>query len=182
MKAKTWAAGLGTAAIAAALTAGIPVPASAQPVPGPEEFTVIVAGNAPQLFSARGTLDAAGTAVPVSGGTNGGVDKVQLPGGTFTLTLQNTSGGGTPVNPVTCIATFHGAGISTISDGTSRFAGTAGSGAFTFHGAFFATRTPRGCSQQGTAIDIVHDHGTLTLGEPGGRIVRALPLPRRYGA
>ncbi len=26
------------------------------------------------------------------------------------------------------------------------------------------TRTPRGCSQQGTAIDIVHDHGTLTLG------------------
>ena len=120
MKAKTWATGLGTAVIAGALAAGIPVPASAQPVPGPEEFTVIVAGNAPQLFIARGTLDAAGTAVPVSGGTNGGVDKVQLPGGTFTLTLQNTSGSGTPVNPVTCIATFHGAGISTISDGTGR--------------------------------------------------------------
>ena len=166
MKAKTWAAGLGPATIAAALTAGIPVPASAsaQQVPGPERFTVIVAGNAPQLFIARGTLDAAGTAVPVTGGTNGGVDKVQLPGGTFTLTLQNTSGGGTPVNPATCIATFHGAGISTISDGTGRFPGIAGTGTFTFHGAFFATRTPHGCSQQGAVIDIVHDHGTLTPG------------------
>ena len=164
MKAKTWATALGTAAIAAALTAGIPVPASAQPVPGPENFTVIVAGNGPQLFIARVTLDAAGTAVPVTGGTNGGVDKVQLPGGTFTLTLHNTSSSGTRVNPVTCIATFHGAGVSTISDGTGRFAGIAGSGTFTFHGAFLATRTPRSCSHQGTVIDIVHDHGTLTLG------------------
>jgi len=163
MRAKIWSAGVGAAM---ALAAGFPASASAHAAPGPESFTVIVVGNAPQLFIARGTIDATGTAVPLSGGTNGGTDQVELPGGTFMLTLQNTSGqpGGRP-KPPTCIAAFHGAGKSTIFDGTGDFAGIEGTGTFTFHGVFFATRTAHGCSQRrGTAIDIVQDHGTVTLG------------------
>jgi hypothetical protein len=35
---------------------------------------------------------------------------------------------------------------------------------FTSHGVFFTTRTAHGCSKQGTAIDLVHDHGSVTLG------------------
>lgn len=162
MRARIWVAGV---AAATALTAGFPALASAQPTPRPETFTVIVVGNAPQLFIARGAISATGTAVPVSsGGTSGGTDRVELPGGTFKLTLHNTGGGGGQPHPPTCIATFHAAGNSTIFDGTGRFAGIAGSGTFTSHGVFFATRTAHGCSHHGTEIDIVHDHGTVTLG------------------
>jgi len=162
MRAKIWGATVGAAI---ALTAGVPTAASAQPTPGPENFTVLVAGNGPQLFIAQGTIKAIGTAVPLrSGGNGGGTDRVQLPGGTFKLTLQNSSGGGGRPKPPMCIAAFHAAGNSTISDGAGRFAGTAGSGAFTSQGVFFATRTAQGCSQQGTVIDIVQDHGTVTLG------------------
>ena len=160
MRAKIWGAGMGAAI---ALAAGFPASASTRPAPGPESFAVIVVGNAPQLFIARGTINATGTAVPLSGGTNGGTDKVKLPGGTFKLTLQNTSGGGGRPHPPTCMATFHGAGNSTIFDGTGSFAGIAGGGTFTFHGVFVATRTEHGCSKQGTAFDLVHDHGTVTL-------------------
>lgn len=162
MRARIWAAGAGAAI---ALAAGFPASASAQAAPGPESFTVIVLGNAPQLFIARGTIDATGTALPIiNDGTSGGTDKVELPGGTFKLTLRNTSGGGGRPHPPACIATFHAAGNSTIFGGTGRFAGIAGSGTFTSHGVFFATRTAHGCSQQGTDIDLVHDHGTVTLG------------------
>jgi hypothetical protein len=66
--------------------------------------------------------------------------------------------------PPACVAAFHAAGNSTIFDGTGGFAGIAGTGTFTSHGVFFAHRTPQGCSKQGTAIDIVQDHGTVTLG------------------
>ena len=164
MSVRTLASGLGTATVAATLVVGIPRPASAQSVTGPENFTVIVAGSAPQRFIAQGVLTTVGTAVPViSNGMNGGVDQVQLRGGTFALDLQNTSGTGSSMNPVTCIATFSGAGTSTISGGTGEFADIAGSGTFTFHGMFIATRTPQGCSQQGTVLDIVRDQGTLTL-------------------
>lgn len=163
MRAKIWGAGVGAAI---ALAAGVPTAASAQPT-GPENFTVLVAGNGPQLFIAQGTINAIGTAVPLSsGGTGGGTDRVQLPGGTFKLTLQNSSsggGGGRPKPPM-CIAAFHAAGNSTISDGAGRFAGIAGSGRFTSQGVFLATRTAHGCSQQGTVIDIVQDHGAVTLG------------------
>lgn len=162
MRAKIWAAG---AAAAIALAAGFPAVASAQAAPGSESFTVIVVGNAPQLFIARGAIDATGTAVPIiNGGASGGTDQVELPGGTFKLTLHNTSGGGGQPHPPTCVATFHAAGNSTIFDGTGRFAGIAGSGTFTSRGVFFATRTAHGCSHHGTEIDIVHDHGTVTLG------------------
>jgi hypothetical protein len=161
MRAKIWGAGAGAAV---ALAAGFPASAAAQPAPGPESFTVIVVGNAPQLFIARGTIDATGTAVQLSGGQNGGTDKVELPGGTFKLTFRNTSGGGGRPMPPACVAAFHAAGNSTIFDGTGSFAGIAGTGTFTSHGVFFAHRTPQGCSQQGTAIDIVQDHGTVTLG------------------
>jgi hypothetical protein len=102
----------------------------------------------------------------ISNGASGGVDEIQLPGGTFTLTLDNTgspTGGGAP-DPLTCVSTFDGTGISTISDGAGSFAGITGSGTYTFHGTLIATRTPQGgCTQQGTVIDIVRDHGTLTL-------------------
>jgi hypothetical protein len=161
MRAKIWAAGAGAAI---ALAAGFPAAASAQPTLRPESFTVIVVGKAPQLFIARGAIHATGTAVPIiNGGTGGGTDQVELPGGTFKLTLHNTSGGGQP-HPPACVATFHAAGNSTIFDGTGRFAGIAGSGTFTSHGVFFATRTAHGCSHHGTEIVIVHDHGTVTLG------------------
>jgi hypothetical protein len=56
------------------------------------------------------------------------------------------------------------AGNSTIFDGTGSFAGVAGSGTFTSHGVFFTTPTAHGCSKQGTAIDLVRDHGGVTLG------------------
>ena len=63
-----------------ALVAGIPAAASAAPVTGPEDFTIVVTGNRPQLFTAEGTLNATGTAVPViMNGVNGGVDEIQLP-------------------------------------------------------------------------------------------------------
>lgn len=168
MRARIWAPAAGAVVLASTLVVGIPVAASAQPATGPEDFTIVVTGHRPQLFTAEGTLIATGTAVPViSNGASGGVDQVQLPGGTFTLTLQNTdspTGGGGPPDPVTCVSTFDGTGISTISDGTGQFAGITGSGTYTFHGTFIATRTPQGsCSQQGTIIDIVRDHGTLTL-------------------
>ena len=104
----------------------------------------MVTGHRPQLFTAEGTLNATGTAVPViNNGTGGGVDEVQLPGGTFTLTLRNIgspTGDGGPPNPVTCVATFDGTGMSTISDGTGSVAGFTGSGTDTFHGTFIATR------------------------------------------
>jgi hypothetical protein len=162
--AKTWGTRLAATIITTAAVAGIPLTASAQAAQGPEQFTVIVNGNSPQLFIAHGTIHAAGTAVPVSGNNNGGTDEVRLPGGTFMLTLQNNPASGGHDNPVTCIDTFYGAGTSAISDGTGRFAGIAGNGTYTYHGAFIATRTPQGCSQQGTVIDRVQDHGTVTLG------------------
>jgi hypothetical protein len=104
--------------------------------------------------------------VPViNNGAAGGVDQIQLPGGTFTLTLQNdvspTTGGGPP-GPVTCVSTFDGTGISTISDGTGNFAGITGSGTYAFHGTFIGTGTPPNCSPR-AIIDIVRDQGTLTL-------------------
>jgi len=157
-------AGLGVAITAAGLVAGVPSLASAQTAPGPEAFTIVVAGSAPQLFVARGTINATGTAIPLSGGNNGGTDVVELPGGSFMLTLVNSPEGVSTMNPVTCVSTFDGSGTSTIDDGTGQFAGIQGSGAFTFHLAFFATRMPQGgCSQQGTVLDVVHDHGSLTL-------------------
>jgi hypothetical protein len=137
-----------------------------QTAAAPETFTVIVVGSAPQLFIAQGAIDAAGTAVPLpGGGPSGGSDTVELPGGSFMLTLANSSSGGSSSsNPVTCVDTFYGPGTSTISDGTGRFAGIEGTGTFTFHGAFFAARTPDGgCSQQGTFVDLVQDEGTVTL-------------------
>jgi hypothetical protein len=162
MRAKTCSAGV---AAAIALAAGFPAAASAQPMRRPESFTVIVVGNAPQLFIARGAINATGTAVRLTrGGTSGGTDQVELPGGTFRLTLHNTSGGGGRPRPPTCIATFHAAGNSTIFDGAGSFAGIAGGGTCTSHGVFFATRTAHGCSHHGTDIVIVHDHGTVTLG------------------
>lgn len=165
MRLKTATAGLATALTAAGLVAaGIPVQAHAQSTSAAESFTIVVAGNAPQLFVARGAVDVTGTAVEeVSEGASGGTDVVRVPGGTFMLTLQNTSGGGTPVNPVTCVATFFGAGTFTIFDGTGQFAGIAGSGTITFHGAFIAKPTPQGCSQQGTEFDLVLGHGNLTV-------------------
>ena len=146
----------GVIVLTAALVAGVPVAAHAQPAPQPENFTIIVAGTAPQPFIAQGALDGVGTAVPViSAGVNGGTDRVQFPGGTFMLTLANNPGGTSTSNPVTCIDTSSGTGVSTIFDGT---------GTFTFNLAFIATRTPQGgCSQQGTFLDLVQDHGTLTL-------------------
>lgn len=160
MRAKIWGAGV---AAAIALAAGFPASASAQPTPRPETFTVIVVGNAPQLFIARGAINATGTAVPLpGGGTGGGTDKVQLPGGTFRLTLNGSTHGGRP-HPPTCIATFHGAGKSTIFDGTGGFAGIEGTGTFILHGVFFATRTAHGCSHHGTDVVTVHDHGTVSL-------------------
>ena len=163
MRAKIGAAGAGAAM---ALALGFPASASAQPAPQAESFTVIVVGNAPQLFIARGAINATGTAIPLSGGGNGGgTDQVELPGGTFKLTLHNTSGGGGQPKPPACIATFHAAGNSTIFDGTGRFAGIAGSGTFASHGVFFATRTAHGCSRRGgTAIDVAEDRGTVTSG------------------
>jgi len=152
--------------LTSALVAGIPAAASAAPVPGPENFTIVVTGHRPQLFTAEGTLNATGTAVPViRNGASGGVDEIQLPGGTFTLTLQNTlspTGDGGPPDPVTCVSTFDGTGTSTISDGTGSFAGITGTGTYTFHGTFIGTGTPPSCSQR-TIIDIVRDQGTLTL-------------------
>jgi hypothetical protein len=161
MKARIWGAGVGAAI---ALTAGFPASASAQPAPGPESFTVIVVGNAPQLFIARGTINATGTAVPIIRRANGGTDKVELPGGTFKLTLRNISGGGGRPHPPTCVAAFHEAGNSTIFDGTGSFTGIAGGGTFTSHGVFFADRNAHHCSHRGTAVDLVHDHGSVTLG------------------
>lgn len=153
--------------LASALVAGIPAAASATPVTGPEDFTIVVTGHRPQLFTAEGTLNATGTAVPViSNGASGGVDEIQLPGGTFMLTLQNAdspTGGGGPPGPATCVSTFDGTGMSTIADGTGSFAGITGSGTYTFHGTFITTGTPPNCSQQATIIDIVRDQGTLTL-------------------
>jgi hypothetical protein len=163
MRATPWSTGLAVTALTGALMAGMPTSASAQTVPGPENFTIIVAGDTPQRFIAWGTLNITGTAIPVSGGgPDGGVDVVRLPGGTFMLTLTNTSGGGSPVNPVTCVASFFGAGTSTIANGTGAFAGITGTGTFVFHGTFHATRTPQGCSQQGLVTDLVQDQGTLT--------------------
>jgi hypothetical protein len=166
MRAKIWAPGAGVIVLTSALVAGIPAAASAAPVTGPEDFTIVVTGHRPQLFTAEGTLTATGTAVEViSNGANGGVDEIQLPGGTFTLTLQNTAsptGGGGPQNPPTCVSTFQGTGISTISDGTGSFAGITGSGTYTFHGTFIGTGTPPNCSPR-TIIDTVRDHGTVTL-------------------
>ena len=163
MRARTWTTGLMVTAFAGALMAGTPASASVQTMQGPENFTVIVPGNTPQRFVAWGTLNITGIAVPVSGGgPGGGTDVVHVPGGTFMLTLQNTSGGGTPVNPPTCVATFFGAGTSTIDNGTGAFAGIAGTGTFVFHGTFHATHIPQGCSQQGAFIDLVQDQGTLT--------------------
>lgn len=155
----------GVIVLAAALVAGVPVAAYAQPAPQPENFTIIVAGTAPQPFIAEGALDGVGTAVPViSAGVNGGTDRVQFPGGTFMLTLANNPGGTGTNNPVTCVDTFSGTGVSTIFDGTGRFAGITGTGTFTFNLAFIADRTPQGgCSQQGTFLDLVQDRGTLTL-------------------
>lgn len=154
-----------------ALLAGVPVAAYAQPAPEPEAFTIIVAGTAPQLFIAEGALDGTGTAVPVSSaGENGGTDRVQFPGGTFMLTLANNPGGTGTGNPVTCVDTFSGTGVSTISGGTGRFAGITGTGTFTFNLTFIADRTPQGgCSQQGTVLDLVRDRGTLTLPFTSGR-------------
>ena len=168
MRAQIWAPGAGVVALASALVAGVPAAASAAPVTGSENFTVVVTGHRPQLFTAEGTLTATGTAVEViNNGPSGGVDQVQLPGGTFTLTLQNApgpTGGGGPPDPVTCVSTFDGTGVSTISDGTGSFAGITGSGTYTFHGTFITTPTAQGgCSQQATIIDIVRDQGTLTL-------------------
>ena len=167
MRARTWAPGAGTVILVSALVAGIPAAASAAPLTGPEDFTIVVTGHRPQLFTAEGTLNATGTAVPViSNGVSGGVDEIQLPGGTFTLTLQNTgspTGRSGPPGPATCVSTFDGTGISTISDGTGRFAGIIGTGTYIFHGTFIGTGTPPNCSQQGTIIDIVRDQGTLTL-------------------
>lgn len=161
MAGQTWSRGAALAA-AVALVAGFPASAAAQPARGPEHFTVIVNGNAPQQFIARGTIDATGTAVPVIRRPDGGVDQVRLPGGTFALTLRNASGGHSHHNPVTCVDTFDGTGNSTISDGTGSFAGIAGSGSYTFHLVFFETRTAQGCSRRGTVFDTVHDHGTVT--------------------
>lgn len=166
MRARIWAPGAGVIVLASALVAGIPAAASAAPVTGPEDFTIVVTGNRPQLFTTEGTLNATGTAVPViMNGVNGGVDEIQLPGGTFTLTLQNTvssTGGGGPLDTATCVSTFDGTGISTISDGTGRFAGISGTGTYTFHGTFIGTGTPPNCSPR-TIINIVRDQGTLTL-------------------
>src|SRR5262245_28311169 len=122
MRLKTASAGLVTALTAAGFVAGAPAQASVQSTPTPESFTIVVDGNEPQLFIARGAIDSAGTAVEVvSNGEGGGTDVVQLRGGSFMLTLQNTSGGGSPMNPVTCIATFYADGTSTIFNGTGRF-------------------------------------------------------------
>jgi hypothetical protein len=165
MRARIWAAGAGSVILASALVAGIPAAASAAPVTGPEDFTIVVTGHRPQLFTAEGTLTTTGTAVEViSNGANGGVDEIQLPGGTFTLTLQNTASptGDDLSNPPTCVSTFDGTGISTISDGTGSFAGITGSGTYTFHGTFIGTGTPPNCSPR-TIIDTVRDHGTVTL-------------------
>lgn len=166
MRAITWAPWAGTVILAAALVAGIPAAASAAPVTGPENFTIVVTGHRPQLFTAEGTLTATGTAVEViSNGASGGVDEIHLPGGTFMLTLQNSDsppGGGSPSNPATCVSTFDGTGISTISDGTGSFAGITGSGTYTFHGTFIGTGTPPNCSPR-AIIDTVRDQGTVTL-------------------
>lgn len=160
---KAIGAGLGVAVTAAGLVAGVPTLAAAQADPAPETFTIVVAGSAPQLFLARGTIHATGTAVPVSGGdSSGGTDVVELPGGSFMLTLVNSPGGVSTTNPVTCVSKFHDTGQSTIFDGTGQFAGLQGSGTFTFDITFFGTRTPQGCSPQGTFTDVVHDQGTLT--------------------
>lgn len=155
----------GVIVLAAALSVGVPVTAYAAAAPQPESFTIIVVGNAPQPFIATGAVDGVGTAVEVSSaGDQGGTDRVQFPGGTFMLTLQNNPGGTSTHNPVTCIDTVSGTGVSTIFDGTGRFAGIAGTGTFTFNLTFIATRTPQGgCSQQGSFLDLVQDHGTLTL-------------------
>jgi hypothetical protein len=162
MRAKIWGAAVGAAI---ALAAGFPASAAAAPATGAESFRVIVAGNGPQLFTARGTINGKGTAVPLSsGGRSGGTDRVALPGGTFKLTLHITGGGGGQPRPPTCIATFRAAGNSTIFDGTGSFAGIAGSGTFTAHGVVFAARTAHGCSKQRTPVDVVRDHGTVTLG------------------
>lgn len=163
MTVRIWASGLLATVFAGALMAGIPASASAQTIQGPEDFTIIVAGTTPQRFVALGTLNMTGTAVPLSGGgPNGGVDVVQVPGGTFMLTLAITSGGGSQPTPPACVATFFGAGTSTISNGTGAFAGIAGAGTFVFHGTFHASRTPQGCSQQGRFTDLVQDQGTVT--------------------
>ena len=75
MRARIWAPGAGAIVLASALVASIPAAASAAPVTGPEDFTIVVTGNRPQLFTAEGTLNATGTAVPViMNGVNGGVD------------------------------------------------------------------------------------------------------------
>jgi len=166
MRARKISMGLGAAMTAAGLVAAVPAAASAETAAAPETFTVIVAGNAPQVFVAHGALDATGTAIPLpGGGPSGGSDTVELPGGSFMLTLVNSSsGGGGSSNPVTCVDTFYGHGTSTISDGTGRYAGIEGTGTFTFDGAFIRAHIPQGgCSQQGTIVDLVQDQGTVSL-------------------
>ena len=149
---KTTAALITAATTALATGAGLAT-ASASPTPaassGTEHFYLMTTSGTSNRSSliAEGVFTAAG--VDISTGPS--TDTVQLPGGTFKI--NHPGGNGNPkVNPATCFVTYTGTAKFTLSGGTGKYKGIAGSGEAVITIVAIAARSHGACSENANPL------------------------------
>jgi hypothetical protein len=117
---------------------------------GPQNFTLISQSENSQTVMASGVINAVGRDVVVSDT----VDRFVFPDGA--LRIRHTPKHSTQrFDPQTCIGHFTETGTFTVVSGTGAYQGATGSGTYRVEGAFFGTRTSKGCSDRGATVLVV---------------------------
>ncbi len=146
-----------------ALLLGVAEPATAVTT-GAQTFNIFYIGDDVEgTVVATGPVQGTGTETEIANDGQGtGTDIAAFKKGSVKL-LHVDSSFSDSFNEHTCVAKFKGAGDYTLVSGTGVYKGVSGSGTYTYKGTFFATRTPAGCSEEGTLFLNIKARGTTTL-------------------